>query len=1354
MGRSRENLTGAREVPNGDLIPGRPGRPTVPLMPRPIPFAGALALVLALLALVPALAAATPRWLALQDLTPAGEPASSPRVVVHSTGTAVIAWVAHTAGGRVVRVAARAPGGAAWGAPADLSAPGGPVLSDLVVDAAGNVAALWGQPAAGPAGTVTLHAAIRPAGAAAFGPPEQVPTPGASVLDTALAADGAGNFIAAWSQATGGIGSPSTAFVSIRPVGGPWGAAETLSAPGDHALVSEAAGAGGRVAVVWTAASLGTAQRTVRLRERESAGGTWTAERVVSSAEGQILVPSVAMGPAGDALAAWFAASTTGPVVQAAFRPAGGEWAPPETLGPGGGFSLPPKAVVEPDGTASVVWVDHQAGGVIARVRAPGGGFGAAQAVSAQGVPVSPLPAGLAATGPDGGVVVVWAGGGLDGPRLVQAAVKAPGDVPFGPRATISAPGAGVGSQVAAMAPASEAVAAWAGGSGSLAGGPAIRTADYTERPGAVLEARPVAVAIADAPRTAVEGTRVRLRLAVDGFADGLVVRVQRHMRGAFRDTGQTVTVNGTSAELPVRLTFPGKLVLRLAYESRSATAYSRGVTILISRPSRPLIAAGTRPIAVRVGLGAVWVLTADDAGQGVVMRLDPRTGRPVGEPVAVGRASRLAVGAGAIWVSRGLEDDRGIVRIDPATGAVVAEIPVVTNGSLAAGPAGVWTVECARTTGFGTGCGEQRVARIDPVTNAVSQRFTVVQPNEDFSPSAGGLAVGRRFVWFSIGRDRDTSALRLDPASGRIVPVDSATGLVARGDVVWGLSGRTCRLTRGRGAGRLAERALVAGRPRHRCAGLAFDGRSAWVVQEANTFGIDPAAARPAARAVRIDAATARPVGRPIPLGIAPVSVDVGAGAVWAASAEEAVVRRIDPRAAGGDRPSARPHRPARPRSAWRRPATVPGSTARSVFSLDLATGPRGRAAAIWHRSEERGRNSVVSSVRPSGRRGWGPVRRLAPAPTNTFAGGPRLEMNAAGEAVAVWTHGGRSFAESSVQAALLGPRARAWGAATTLGEAGTGGIAPDAGIAADGEAVAVWSCLCTAGRGPTSTRHAVRPPGGAFGAAAPLDPAGAGDLAVLDSRLAVAPSGRAVAVWSPTPGGGVTAAARPAGGAFGAPVALFPRTILGGTNARIAVNDAGEAVAVWQGEGLLAARRAADGTWSTPERIARPGRYSYSGPEVALDAAGNALVAVRAFDLETYNYRVMTVALRPGAARWDQPVWLSPKGPTEGPPGPSAGDPSLAMNARGDAVVAWSQTVGGRPRALARLRPAGRLAWRPLEAVSGREGKVNAVEAAVDADGMPTAAWVAQVGTGPQARSVVRVASRAPLRAPARAG
>src|SRR5581483_1867443 len=107
--------------------------------------------------------------------------------------------------------------------------------------------------------------------------------------------------------------------------------------------------------------------------------------------------------------------------------------------------------------------------------------------------------------------------------------------------------------------------------------------------------------------------------------------------------------------------------------------------------------AAGTRPTDVEVGLGSVWALSQEPSGEANVIRIDPRTRRPVGDPIPVGRAADIAVGAGAVWVAGKPGTTPGVQRIDPATGRVTTSLPVETAGTVAVGADGVWTVTCGR---------------------------------------------------------------------------------------------------------------------------------------------------------------------------------------------------------------------------------------------------------------------------------------------------------------------------------------------------------------------------------------------------------------------------------------------------------------------------------------------------------------------------------------------------------------------------------------------------------------------------------------------------------------------------------
>ena len=90
----------------------------------------------------------------------------------------------------------------------------------------------------------------------------------------------------------------------------------------------------------------------------------------------------------------------------------------------------------------------------------------------------------------------------------------------------------------------------------------------------------------------------------------------------------------------------------------------------------------------------------------------------------------------------------------------------------------------------------------------------------------------------------------------------------------------------------------------------------------------------------------------------------------------------------------------------------------------------------------------------------------------------------------------------------------------------------------------------------------------------------------------------------------------------------------------------------------------RSSDGTWSQPELLSTPG-HDASAPVLVVDGAGNALVGwVRSNGTWT---AAQTASLKAGGA-WGPPRNLSRRGR-------NAGGIELAMNRRGDAMVAWAQ-------------------------------------------------------------------------------
>lgn len=1295
---------------------------------------GALVGALVLLTLGAAPALAAPRWLAPVPVSSEGVDAGSSSLAVGRAGHAVLAWTEGGGPARTLRARLRAAGAPDWGPALDLSSPGAVVLGEVVVDAVGNAVILFSE-FSGMAGTLRVARIAPGAGTADV---QDVSDGAAFVFSPSLAVDGRGGLVVAWRQNDGPSGS--RALIRARTPEGVWSPIAAASDPAQApSEVDVAADADGDAVVIFTN---GPQRALTLLAVRRSADGTLSASRELSAA-GDVGSASVAVDPAGNAVAAWVSMEGSTPRVRAATQAVGADWTPPEALGPAvpAPFDqVTATALVEPDGTASVVWYAGPTAGVLARARPLGGAWGPETRLSPTDVEVSGPQAPrvpLAASGPGGGVIATWTRAAGAAPGIVQAALRPAGAAAFEPALDISRPGLAAVAPVAAVAPAGEAVAAWTSAAQGLGSTRTVLAADYTGRPGEVLPVTAPTIDRLEGPRRATAGTIVRLRVRFGAFADRALVQVQRRRGAGFEDVGGPVRVSGTSVEVRSRLVAPGSAVVRVVVPGSHPAIVSPTLAIAVTRPTRPIAQVDGRPEAVRTGEGGVWVLSRADDGAASVVRVDPRTGRP-GPPIPVGRARAIAVGAGAVWVARGPAQPDGLARIDPRTGAVT-EIPLVTSGEVAVGGAGVFTVECQPVADpfripF---CGEQRLARIDPATNAVTRRAVVVGANEEGDPAVVALAVGRRRLWLTVATSDETGILEYDPAT------DAARGLAvsglsfrtaARGDLLWGVSPGICALVRATPGSALVRRGSVAGRPRLSCGRLLIEGSSVWVAQNAVSTG--PAPTTAPSRIVRLSAATSRPVGIPIGVGVGPFDHDVGFGRVWVAYPEAGVVTAIDPRPAARATPRT-PARPARVRLAatWGRASTVSRPAGGTATAVDLAVAPGGRSVVVLRQERGRVSQTILAARRPSGHGAWSAPQVLGRS-RGSYGDRPRVVANDAGAALAIWSarDPGSDF---RVRASLLGPRARSWGPATPLSAADTRAIEPRPALARDGSALASWGCLCNPGGvGPLTTSASARPPGGPWGMPRTLQ--APGELA-LDAQLAASRSGAAVALWSDR-NGQIRASSRPARAAFGPSVDISPGTP-GGSPA-VATNDRGQALAVWVGGG--AAFRSAYGRWSAPVEILPPGRFALEEPEVGLDDAGNAIVAMRAFDDATFAFRVVVVTRRGRDGVWSGPVALSPRGPTSGRPAPGAARPSLAVSPRGEAIIAWAQTVNGSSRAVARRRAPGAAAWGRLEDVSGPQRGVSGLRVALARDGSAGAAWTAILPGARPRPTVARVAMR----------
>jgi hypothetical protein len=190
-------------------------------------------------------------------------------------------------------------------------------------------------------------------------------------------------------------------------------------------------------------------------------------------------------------------------------------------------------------------------------------------------------------------------------------------------------------------------------------------------------------------------------------------------------------------------------------------------------------------PFDVAAGEGAAWVTTA----RGVLARIDPATNTVARMVRVPGEATgEVAAGEGAVWVT---ESVLGLFRIDPSTNRVVAKIKVdgadnrrlaidqVSTGGGSVWVEGTWA-QGSDQTGYVVSEGAALV-RLDPSTGRVRAQIPL--------QASGRAAVGDGVAWISGAGE---SLAALDDA-GRAIgkPVAGAGGILApEGKAVWVANG------------------------------------------------------------------------------------------------------------------------------------------------------------------------------------------------------------------------------------------------------------------------------------------------------------------------------------------------------------------------------------------------------------------------------------------------------------------------------------------------------------------------------------------------------------------------------------
>jgi streptogramin lyase len=189
----------------------------------------------------------------------------------------------------------------------------------------------------------------------------------------------------------------------------------------------------------------------------------------------------------------------------------------------------------------------------------------------------------------------------------------------------------------------------------------------------------------------------------------------------------------------PGAIVFGGGRVWVADDEGAGVTGINAASAHVFKRGLPPHVA----PLRLAVGAGAVWV---SSASTGAVRRIDLSTALP-GAPIPAGRGpAGVTVGGGLVWVANSRVDR--VTRVDPATHTLFG-VPISVGGRPGGIDAGTESVWVANST-------DNTVSRIEIESGQTEGDPISVGPNP------GAVAVGDESVW--VANNGDGTVSRIQP--------------------------------------------------------------------------------------------------------------------------------------------------------------------------------------------------------------------------------------------------------------------------------------------------------------------------------------------------------------------------------------------------------------------------------------------------------------------------------------------------------------------------------------------------------------------------------------------------------------
>jgi hypothetical protein len=374
-----------------------------------------------------------------------------------------------------------------------------------------------------------------------------------------------------------------------------------------------------------------------------------------------------------------------------------------------------------------------------------------------------------------------------------------------------------------------------------------------------------------------------------------------------------------------------------------------------------------------------------------------------------------------------------------------------------------------------------------------------------------------------------------------------------------------------------------------------------------------------------------------------------------------------------------------------WQPPEQIDAAVGGTPSKPRVAMDAQGNALVVWEQ-ELAGLTNVVVNRFDVVTEAW-EFAHVLQRDFDTPAADPRIAMNGAGNAVAVWSQaraaGARVEILSNTYRVDVGwtdvilPVVEAVGIEASIN--------PQLGMDGAGNAHVVWQRFANNGTGFEiwSSVLAAAAEGAAQAWGVPMD---VSRHSVVENSeqpdLAVAADGVAMVVWRRETGSGSKSirARRYLPGATQWEAAITVAAKLGEQddpvpdNPRVAICPTGHAIAVWDQVSATAGRTvaasrfspvpASGAPWSIPVNLERVRGGLSTGPQIAMDAAGNALVVWGQRDVAGEPTKVLSARYQVGNDQWStsgQRLQLVDA--------PAGGGVKVALHPEGTAIGIWKQ-------------------------------------------------------------------------------